>query len=76
MKRLFTTERKRVVEEKRRMVAQKNVETFVIQERFGVFDYQLWFHLNIGIIECDFGPPQVWVVSLTRSLSNNGMTIS
>jgi len=76
MKRLFAIERKRVVEEKRRMVAQKNVETFVIQERFGVFDSQLWFHLNIGIIECDFGPPQVWVVSLTRSLGNNGVTIS
>jgi hypothetical protein len=47
MTRLSAIERKRVVEEKRKIVAQKNVKTFVIQERFGVFDNQLWFHLNI-----------------------------
>ncbi len=47
MTRLSAIERKRVVEEKRKTVAQKNAKTFVIQERFGVFDNQLWFHLNI-----------------------------
>ncbi len=47
MTRLSAIERKRVVEEKRKIVAQKNAKTFVIQERFGVFDNQLWFHLNI-----------------------------
>jgi hypothetical protein len=36
-----------VVEKKRRMGALKNAKKFVIRERFGVFDSQLWFHLNI-----------------------------
>jgi hypothetical protein len=37
MKRLSATKRKKVEEEKRQMVAQKNAKIFIIQERFGVF---------------------------------------
>jgi hypothetical protein len=33
LKKLFVAERKRVVEEKRRMVAQTNVEAFAIHKR-------------------------------------------
>ncbi len=55
-KRLFAIERKRVVEKKRRMGALKNAKKFVIRERFGVFDSQLWFHLNIWDHQMWFWP--------------------